>query len=114
MAAISSILIGSVLVGSAVYGAERQATAQRRALREQRQAQDAALAATIRQERNSAEAIARANRKQPDLGAMIAGQLAASAAGGNRATQLSRGTLGGASLLDPLSAKVSTGQLLGQ
>ena len=118
MGFLSTYIIASALIlstASQIHTAERQAKAQRRSLRDQSAAQDQALAQATRQERQSAEAIARANRKTPDIGAMLAGQLATAAAGGNRATTLRPPALGGAQMnLDPLAQMPTSGQLLGE
>lgn len=86
MAAISSIIAGVAAAaaaagtGYAVYAGERASDAQKQAMAEQRQAQTRAAAQAASQQRRSAQAMAAANRRQPDMGAIMAG--AAEGAGG--------------------------------
>jgi len=64
----------AVAAASAIYGivqGERSSQAQKKGLRLQKEAQDAASAQAMRQERASSEQYARENAKIPDIGAML-------------------------------------------
>lgn len=64
----------AVAAASAIYGivqGERSSQAQKKGLRLQKEAQDAATAQAMRQERASSEQYARENAKIPDIGAML-------------------------------------------
>lgn len=108
---MAAMLIGALVGGGAsIVQGDAQARAQRRGLRDQREAQDRNLQIAMRQERLSAEEIARANRRAPDIGAQLIGAIEQAAAGGNRATML-RGTK---PLVDPVLLSPKPGTLLGQ
>ena len=64
----------AIAVAGAVYGViqgERSSQAQKKGLRLQAEAQQAAVQQATRQERASADALARENEKIPDIGAML-------------------------------------------
>ena len=109
-AVVEAIVGGSAGTAVSVYQGEQQRKAATRNLRDQRAAQDRALASTLAQERRSAEEIARANRRAPDIGAQLVGAMEIAAMGGNRATLL-RGTRPS---VDPVAMQPSEGTLLGQ
>lgn len=64
----------AVALASLTYGVvqgERSSQAQKKGLRLQAEAQQAAVQQATRQERASADALARENQKIPDIGAML-------------------------------------------
>jgi len=61
-------------LGYGVYSGEKQATAQKRALKDQQLAQQRAEALTMSQNRVNRENIKRASQKQPDVAALLAEQ----------------------------------------
>lgn len=64
----------AIAAASAVYGivqGDRSNRAQKRGLQLQAEAQQAAVQQATRQERASADALARENQKIPDIGAML-------------------------------------------
>lgn len=67
--AYSAIAVASLTYG--VIQGERGSQNQKKGLRLQREAQDAATAQAMRQERASSEQYARENAKIPDIGAML-------------------------------------------
>jgi len=72
--------VGAALgAGATVYSAERQASGQKKALNAQEAAQRASLAQANKQARQSEEQFASANKKTPDMSAIMA-----SAASGSR------------------------------
>ena len=60
------------LAGTSAYAGMKGADAQKKALSQQDEAQQQATAAASRQERLNEEAMARTNRKKPDIGALLA------------------------------------------
>ncbi len=98
MAGITAIIAGVAAAaaaagtGYAVYAGERASDAQKQALTEQRQAQQRAAAQAASQQRRSAQAMAAANRRQPDMGAIMAG--AAEGAGGGPTSTMLTGPSG--------------------
>lgn len=80
--------VGAALgAGATVYSAERQASGQRKALRAQEEAQRAALAQANKQARQSEEQFASANKKTPDMSAIMA-SAATGSRGGAASTNL--------------------------
>lgn len=67
--AYSAIAVASLTYG--VIQGERGSQNQKKGLRLQKEAQDAATAQAMRQERASSEQYARENAKIPDIGAML-------------------------------------------
>ncbi len=98
----SALAVGAVAAGSiaataagtgySIYAGERANKAQKQALGEQRQAQQQAAAQAASQQRRSAQAMAAANRRQPDMGAIMAG--AAEGAGGGPTSTMLTGPSG--------------------
>lgn len=65
--------IGAVLgAGATVYSAERQASGQKKALEAQEAAQRQSLAKANQEQRKADQAFAAANRKKPDMAAIMA------------------------------------------
>jgi len=82
----TAIIIGGLLgAGASVYGAEKSAAGQRKALRVQEQAQKQAIGEAVSQKRASEEAMAKANQKTPDISAIMADAM-------NRSSQGAAGT----------------------
>lgn len=90
--AAGSIAAGAAGTGYSIYAGERANKAQKQALSEQRQAQQQAAAQAASQQRRSAQAMAAANRRQPDMGAIMAG--AAEGAGGGPTSTMLTGPSG--------------------
>lgn len=65
-------ITGALSAGYGIYSGERAGQAQKVGMRRQAQAQQQAQAAAARQQRMAAEAQAAANRKQPDIGSILA------------------------------------------
>lgn len=94
----TAIIIGGLLgAGASVYGAERSAAGQKKALRAQEQAQKQAVGEAVSQKRASEEAMAKANQKTPDISAIMADAMNRSSAGG-AGTRLSGSGIGANSL----------------
>ena len=93
--------------GYAVYAGERADKAQEQALGEQRQAQTQASAQAASQQRRSAQAMAAANRRQPDMGSIMAG--AAEGAGGGPTSTMLTGPTG----VNPQDLALGRSSLLG-
>lgn len=94
----TAILIGSLLGGAAtVYGSEKQASGQRKALRAQEQAQKQAIGDAVSQRRASEEQMRKANQKTPDINAIMADAMSRSSSGVS-GTRLSGSGLGQQSL----------------
>lgn len=70
---MAATAIGAILVGNTVHQQQQQVKLQKRALREQTKAQEQAVADAARTARIGREQIARANRQQPDIAALLAG-----------------------------------------
>ena len=80
--------VGAALgAGATVYAAERQASGQKKALRAQEEAQRASLSVANKQARQSEEQFASANKKTPDMAAIMASS-AAGSRGGAASTNL--------------------------
>ena len=113
----SALAVGAVAAGSiaataagtgySIYAGERANKAQKQALGEQRQAQQQAAAQAASQQRRSAQAMAAANRRQPDMGAIMAGA-AEGAGGGPTGTMLT-----GPSGVSPQDLALGRSTLLG-
>jgi len=98
----SALAVGAVAAGSpaasaagtgySIYAGERANKAQKQALNEQRQAQQQAAAQAASQQRRSAQAMAAANRRQPDMLGIMAG--AAEGAGGGPTSTMLTGPSG--------------------
>lgn len=98
----SALAVGSLAAGAigataagtgySIYAGERANKAQKEAMAEQRQAQTQAAAQAASQQRRSAQAMAAANRRQPDMGAIMAG--AAEGAGGGPTSTMLTGPSG--------------------
>lgn len=113
MAAISSIIAG-VAAGVAAAGTaysvvagERGASMQRQAMRRQQQAQTQATAQARSQQRQSQEAMAMANRREPDIATALASGMA-DQAGGPASTMLT-----GPGGVEPSSLMLGRQSLLG-
>ena len=87
IAAVAAATAAAAGTGYAVYAGERASDAQKQAMGEQRQAQQQAATQAASQQRRSAQAMAAANRRQPDMGAIMAGA-AEGAGGGPTSTML--------------------------
>lgn len=113
-----SQITGALKEGVQTVSGYKAAKLQEAALEQQKRVMDQNLAVALRQERRSQEAIARANRRAPSIGAQLVGAMEAASAGGNRATML-RGLrpprqVAIRPLVDPVSLAPSSGTLLGQ
>lgn len=62
----------AALAGASIYQGQQGASAQKKAIAQQDEMQQQAQAAATRQERLNEEAQQRANRRKPDIGAMLA------------------------------------------
>lgn len=94
----TALLIGSLVGGAtSIYGAERQASGQRKALRAQEQAQKQAIGDAVSKRRSGEEAMRKANQKTPDIGAIMADAMSRSSSG-VAGTKLSGSGLGQQSL----------------
>ena len=74
-------LAAPLLIGSSVHTQEQQRREQRRALRQQEQAQTIALSTATRAQRLADETQRAANRKKPDVAAILANAQSASMRG---------------------------------
>ena len=92
IAAVAAATAAAAGTGYAVYAGERASDAQKQAMGEQRQAQQQAATQAASQQRRSAQAMAAANRRQPDMGAIMAG--AAEGAGGGPTSTMLTGPSG--------------------
>ncbi len=102
----AAIATAAAVGGASVYQGQMQKRSQRRALRSQEAAQDQALAAAASEQRRTEMEQRKLNRRQPDLGTILAGQRARGRRGAastllTGATGVGRGsmTLGTTSLL---------------
>lgn len=94
----TAILIGSLLAGgTAIYGSEKQAAGQKKAMRAQEQAQRQAIGDAVSQRRSSEEQMRKANQKTPDINAIMADAMSRSSTGAS-STRLSGSGLGQQSL----------------
>lgn len=113
MSAISSIIAGIAAGVSAagtaysVVAGERGASMQRQAMRRQQQAQTQAVAQARSQQRQSQEAMAMANRREPDIATALASGMA-DQAGGPASTMLT-----GPGGVEPSSLMLGRQSLLG-
>lgn len=90
----TAIIIGSLIgAGTSIYGSEKSAAGQRKALRAQEQAQKQAVGEAVSQKRASEEAMAKANQKTPDISAIMADAMSRSSQGA-AGTRLSGSGLG--------------------
>ena len=62
----------AALAGATIYQGQKSASVQKKALAQQDEMQQQAQAAATRQERLNEDAQQRANRRKPDIGAMLA------------------------------------------
>lgn len=113
MAAISSIIAG-IAAGAAVAGTaysvvagQEAAARQKQAMRQQQQAQMQAASQARSQQRQSQEAMAMANRRQPDIGQALAAGMADQ--GGGPAGTMLTGPAG----VEPSSLMLGRQSLLG-
>lgn len=93
--------------GYSVYAGQRADKAQKQALGEQREAQQQAAAQAASQQRRSAQAMAAANRRQPNMGEIMAG--AAEGAGGGPTSTMLTGPTG----VNPQDMALGRSSLLG-
>jgi hypothetical protein len=93
--------------GYAVYAGERADKAQEQALGEQRQAQQQAQTQAASQQRRSAQRMAAANRRQPNMGEIMAG--ASEGAGGGPTSTMLTGPTG----VNPQDLALGRSSLLG-
>ena len=107
IAAVAAATAAAAGTGYAVYAGERASDAQKQAMGEQRQAQQQAATQAASQQRRSAQAMAAANRRQPDMGAIMAGA-AEGAGGGPTGTMLT-----GPSGVSPQDLALGRSTLLG-
>jgi len=92
IAAVAAATAAAAGTGYAVYAGERASDAQKQAMNEQRQAQQQAATQAASQQRRSAQAMAAANRRQPDMLGIMAG--AAEGAGGGPTSTMLTGPSG--------------------
>lgn len=86
MGVTGAIIAGAVLgAGASVYGAEKSASGQKKAMRAQEQAQQQAIGEAVSQKRSSEEQMRKANQKTPDISAIMADAM-------NRSSQGAAGT----------------------
>jgi uncharacterized protein HemX len=90
--AAASAAAAAAGTGYSIYAGQRASDAQKQAIGEQRRAQTQAAAQAASQQRRSAQAMAAANRRQPDMGAIMAG--AAEGAGGGPTSTMLTGPSG--------------------
>jgi len=113
MAAISSILAGIAAgaaaagTGYAIVAGERGAAMQEKAMNQQKQAQDAAVAQARSQQRRSQQAMAAANRQEPNV-ANIMGRAAAEMGNSGASTMLT-----GPTGVNPMDLSLGRSSLLG-
>lgn len=106
---LAAVAVGAIAVGTgySIYSGERAAGQQKEALRKQAGAQEQAKMEAISQERQSSEAMGRANRKQPNVAGIMAASSQA-AQGGPSGTMLT-GPMG----VDPNALSLGKNTLLG-
>lgn len=102
----AAIIMAGASLGASVYQGQMSAKSQKRSLESQEQAQKQAIAQQNAQRRESQEAMAKANRKTPDIATIMA-QAMEPSKGGAASTMLSGG-------VDPLSLQLGRNTLLGQ
>jgi uncharacterized protein HemX len=107
IAAVAAATAAAAGTGYAIYSGERADEAQKQALGEQRQAQNQAAAQAASQQRRSAQAMAAANRRQPNMGEIMAG--AAEGAGGGPTSTMLTGPTG----VNPQDLALGRSSLLG-
>ena len=90
--AAASAAAAAAGTGYSIYAGQRANDAQKQAMGEQRQAQQQAATQAASQQRRSAQAMAASNRRQPDMGAIMAG--AAEGAGGGPTSTMLTGPSG--------------------
>ena len=90
--AAASAAAAAAGTGYSIYAGQRANDAQKQAMGEQRQAQQQAATQAASQQWRSAQAMAAANRRQPDMGAIMAG--AAEGAGGGPTSTMLTGPSG--------------------
>lgn len=78
---LAAAALGVLSVGASVQQGEEARSGQRRALRQQEQAQRQATSAAVSQRRRSEQESRRANRRQPDVSSIFDTERAASARG---------------------------------
>ncbi len=105
--AVAGAAAAAAGTGYSIYAGERADKAQKQALGEQRQAQQQAAAQAASQQRRSAQAMAAANRRQPDMGSIMAG--AAEGAGGGPTSTMLTGPTG----VNPQDLALGRSSLLG-
>lgn len=101
----AAIALGAASLGASVYQGQKSASSQKRSLQAQEQAQREAVAVQQAQRRDSQEAMAKANKKTPDIATIMAQAMEPSK--GTGSTMLSGG-------VDPLSLQLGRNTLLGQ
>ncbi len=106
-AAVAGAAAAAGGLGYSMYAGERADKAQKQALGEQRQAQQQAAAQAASQQRRSAQAMAAANRRQPNMGEIMAG--AAEGAGGGPTSTMLTGPTG----VNPQDLALGRSSLLG-
>lgn len=104
-----SAIVGAMVVGTgySIYSGERAAGQQRQALKKQAGAQEQARMEARSQQRQSDEAMGRANRKTPDTGGILSA--ASQAAQGGPASTMLTGPTG----VDPNALSLGKNTLLG-
>lgn len=104
-----SAIVGAMVVGTgySIYSGERAASQQKQALRKQAGAQEQARMEARSQQRQSDEAMGRAQRKTPDTGGILAA--ASQAAQGGPSSTMLTGPMG----VDPNALSLGKNTLLG-
>ncbi len=69
---MAGVALGTALIGGSIFEGQSQKRAQKRSLRRQRQAQKVAEGRALAETRRSDQERRRLNRRQPDLGALLA------------------------------------------
>ena len=104
----TAIIIGGLLgAGASVYGAEKSASGQKKAMRAQEQAQKQAVGEAVSQRRASEEQMRKANQKTPDISAIMADAM-------NRSSQGAAGTRLSGSGIGSNSLGLARTRLLGE
>lgn len=104
----TAIIIGSLIgAGTSIYGSERSASGQKKAMRAQEQAQKQAVGEAVSQRRASEEQMRKANQKTPDISAIMADAM-------NRSSQGAAGTRLSGSGIGSNSLGLAKTKLLGE
>ena len=72
---MAGVAIGAALFGTSVHQQQQSVKMQKKALRQQEKAHEEAIADASRTARLGRETIARANQRQPDVAALLAGAI---------------------------------------